>query len=83
LLTHLGYALTQVPDDHLCCGSAGTYSLLQRDLSRQLRTNKLAALESDHPEQIVTANIGCLMHMATAANVPVRHWIELLDAAIP
>jgi len=82
LLTRLGYELTHVPDEHLCCGSAGTYSLLQKELSRQLRTNKLTALESDQPEQIVTANIGCLMHMATAANVPVCHWIELLDAAV-
>ncbi|MNF48007.1 Lactate utilization protein A [compost metagenome] len=83
LLTGLGFDLTSVPDGHLCCGSAGTYSLTQPELSRQLRDNKLDALESGHPEVIVTANIGCQSHLDGAGRTPVRHWIELVEAALP
>jgi glycolate oxidase iron-sulfur subunit len=83
LLTGLGFNLTSVPDGHLCCGSAGTYSLTQPELSRQLRDNKLNALESGHPEVIVTANIGCQSHLDGAGRTPVRHWIELVEAALP
>ena len=83
LLTRLGFNLTPVPDGHLCCGSAGTYSLTQPELSRQLRDNKLNALESGHPEVIVTANIGCQSHLDGAGRTPVRHWIELVEAALP
>lgn len=83
LLTSLGFNLTPVPDSHLCCGSAGTYSLTQPELSRQLRDNKLNALESGHPEIIVTANIGCQTHLDGAGRTPVRHWIELVEAALP
>lgn len=83
LLTELGFNLTSVPDGHLCCGSAGTYSLTQPELSRQLRDNKLNALESGHPEVIVTANIGCQSHLDGAGRTSVRHWIELVEAALP
>ncbi|MGW8461586.1 glycolate oxidase subunit GlcF [Pseudomonas sp. CLCA07] len=83
LLTRLGFNLTPVPDSHLCCGSAGTYSLTQPELSRQLRDNKLNALESGFPEVIVTANIGCQSHLDGAGRTPVRHWIELVEAALP
>ena len=83
LLQKLGFNLTPVPDSHLCCGSAGTYSLTQPDLSRQLRDNKLNALESGHPEVIATANIGCQAHLDGAGRTPVRHWIELVEAALP
>jgi glycolate oxidase iron-sulfur subunit len=83
MLICLGFNLTAVPDSHLCCGSAGTYSITQPELSRQLRDNKLNALESGHPEVIVTANIGCQSHLDGAGRTPVRHWIELLDAALP
>jgi glycolate oxidase iron-sulfur subunit len=83
LLQKLGFNLTPVPDSHLCCGSAGTYSLTQPDLSRQLRDNKLNALESGHPEVIATANIGCQTHLDGAGRTPVRHWIELVEAALP
>ncbi|MDN7142671.1 glycolate oxidase subunit GlcF [Pseudomonas sp. JQ170] len=82
VLTRLGFALTAVPDSHLCCGSAGTYSLTQPALSRQLRDNKLNALESGKPEVIVTANIGCQAHLDGAGRTPVRHWIELVDEAL-
>lgn len=78
ILVRAGYRLTVVADSHLCCGSAGTYSILQSELSQQLLQNKLTALQVDAPELIASANIGCQMHLATKANVPVKHWIELL-----
>jgi glycolate oxidase iron-sulfur subunit len=78
ILSDLGFVLAPVPGGHLCCGAAGSYSLLQPGLSKQLRQNKLAALESGRPDMIATANIGCLTHLQTSASVPVRHWIELL-----
>ncbi len=77
-LRDLGYTLGAVEEGHLCCGSAGTYSILQPDLSRQLRERKLRALSSDHPDLIVTANIGCLTHLDSPNGVPVRHWLDLL-----
>lgn len=79
VLTRAGIKLADTRDKHLCCGSAGTYSILQPELSQRLLTNKLKALTVDHPERIVTANIGCQLHLATRAEVPVQHWIELLD----
>jgi len=68
-----------VDDAHLCCGSAGTYSLLQPEISRELRRRKLDALQANRPDFIATANIGCLTHLQAATPTPVRHWIELLD----
>jgi glycolate oxidase iron-sulfur subunit len=82
LLEHAGYELAPVNDAHLCCGSAGTYSLLQPAISSQLRSRKLAALHAGAPRCIATANIGCLSHLQAATQTPVRHWIELLDAAL-
>jgi glycolate oxidase iron-sulfur subunit len=79
ILEARGHRLTQVQNPHLCCGSAGTYSILQPTLSKRLRDNKLAALQANKPEIIATANIGCLMELRTASDVPVVHWIELLD----
>jgi glycolate oxidase iron-sulfur subunit len=67
-----------VAEAHLCCGSAGTYSLLQPALSRSLRKRKLDVLEAGKPQIIVTANIGCLAHLQTGTSVPVQHWIELI-----
>ena len=80
ILQALGLELVPVADAHLCCGSAGTYSMLQPELSSQLKANKLAALHEGRPDIIATANIGCLAHLANGAKRPVRHWIELLDA---
>jgi len=80
ILHALGLELSPVADPHLCCGSAGTYSILQPELSRELKAAKLAALEAGRPDLIATANIGCLAHLADGAQRPVRHWIELLDA---
>jgi glycolate oxidase iron-sulfur subunit len=79
ILTGLGFALTPVPESHLCCGSAGTYSITQPKLSMQLRDNKLAALQSGDPEIIATANIGCQLHLEAGSGRPVLHWLELLD----
>ncbi|MDH5692737.1 MAG: glycolate oxidase subunit GlcF [Gammaproteobacteria bacterium] len=79
ILNRVGYELTEVEDAHLCCGSAGAYSVLQSSISQQLLDNKLNSLQADAPELIATANVGCQMHMATKANIPVKHWIELLD----
>lgn len=82
LLTAAGYTLTPVADGHLCCGSAGTYSVLQPTLSKQLRDNKLSALNAGAPALIATANIGCLTHLQSGSLMPVRHWIELIDEAL-
>jgi glycolate oxidase iron-sulfur subunit len=79
LLTAAGWQTTAVPDAHLCCGSAGTYSILQSDLSQRLLANKAAALESGQPAVVATANIGCLTQLQSGTALPVRHWIELLD----
>jgi glycolate oxidase iron-sulfur subunit len=79
MLLRLGFELSPVADPHLCCGAAGTYSLLQPDLSQRLRAGKLDALQAGRPECIATANIGCLTHLQVAGELPVLHWIELLD----
>ena len=79
ILTGLGFKLTDVADSHLCCGSAGTYSILQAKLSKQLLANKLTALNNDKPDIIVTANVGCQLHLSTQSKQAVQHWIELLD----
>ena len=82
LLARVGYELVPVRDAHLCCGSAGTYSLLQPQIARELRSRKVAALEEGAPQAIASANIGCLVHLQGGAATPVRHWIELVDAAL-
>lgn len=79
ILMVVGFDLTHVPDAHLCCGSAGTYSILQPQLSQQLLKNKILALESSKPDQIATANIGCLMHLQSGTSLAIKHWIELVD----
>jgi glycolate oxidase iron-sulfur subunit len=68
-------------ESHLCCGSAGTYSVLQPVIATQLRDRKLAALAAARPEPraIVSANIGCISHLQSGTQTPVRHWIELVD----
>jgi glycolate oxidase iron-sulfur subunit len=82
LLRSLGFNLSAVTNPHLCCGSAGTYSLLQPELSQRLLQDKVDALESARPDVIATANIGCLTHIQSRTSIPVRHWIEILDAAL-
>jgi glycolate oxidase iron-sulfur subunit len=82
LLSAAGYTLTVVADSHLCCGSAGTYSVLQPELSGRLLENKIAALSAGGPAVIASANVGCIGHLQGASAVPVKHWIEVLDARL-
>ena len=79
ILAQCGYKLPVIKDQHLCCGSAGTYSILQPVISTQLQVNKITALIESNPDTIVTANIGCQTHLQEATKVPVIHWIHLLD----
>lgn len=79
ILGGLGHTLIPVREAHLCCGSAGTYALLQPEIAGQLRTRKLGHLQAGQPELIATANIGCQTHLAAASDVPVLHWISLLE----
>ena len=83
LLEYLGWQLSPVADAHLCCGSAGAYSLLHPGTAAQLREEKLRNLMAGHPQEIVTANIGCQLHLGVSAPVRVRHWLELLADYLP
>ena len=82
VLRAVGVDVTLCADSHLCCGSAGTYSVLQPELSYQLRDNKLKNLEATQADEIVSANIGCLTHLQSGTDTPVRHWIELIDQSL-
>ncbi len=79
LLRAVGVDVRLCADSHLCCGSSGTYSLLQPELSGQLRDRKLASLHATGAERIVSANVGCQSHLQSGTETPVEHWIELLD----
>ena len=82
-LGELGFNInTASCEAHLCCGSAGTYSVLQADLAYQLRDRKLGNLGAMHPDVIVSANIGCITHLQSGTATPVKHWVELLDEAL-
>jgi glycolate oxidase iron-sulfur subunit len=82
VLRTCGIDVSLCADSHLCCGSAGTYSVTQPELSYQLRDNKIKNLEATNPEVIVSANIGCLTHLQSGTDTPVRHWIELIDQSL-
>jgi glycolate oxidase iron-sulfur subunit len=82
VLRAVGVDVQLCGDSHLCCGSAGTYSVMQPELSYQLRDNKLAKLAETKAEMIVSANIGCLTHLQSGTDTPVKHWIELIDSAL-
>jgi glycolate oxidase iron-sulfur subunit len=82
LLKKLGYQIDNIEDANQCCGSAGTYSLLQTELSEKLRRKKISALEAVKPDVILTANIGCQLHLQQATEIPVKHWIEILEEEI-
>jgi glycolate oxidase iron-sulfur subunit len=82
ILRCAGVQLQPCADSHLCCGSAGTYSVLQPELSQRLRDDKLAKLEAGNPALIVSANVGCITHLQGGTATPVRHWIELIDAVL-
>src|ERR1035437_9831243 len=79
ILVAAGFELTPVADSHLSCGSAGTYSILQPELSAKLKANKLAALHAGSPQAIVSANIGCLSHLQSGTALPLEHWIVALE----
>lgn len=79
VLSRIGFNLVPVQDAHLCCGSAGTYSIFQPELSQQLKQNKLTGLTTHSPKTIATANIGCQLHLQSGTQTPVVHWVELLD----
>lgn len=79
LLTACGAHLVPVADSHLCCGSAGTYSVLQPSLSTELKSRKLSALSAQRPDVILSANVGCITHLQSGTDTPVRHWLEWLD----
>ena len=81
LLSKNGFVVKDVPESHLCCGSAGTYNILQPDLATSLRDRKVANIASLKPDMIAAGNIGCMMQIASATSVPVVHTIELLDWA--
>lgn len=78
ILRSAGHELVAVEDAHLCCGSAGTYSILQPEFAQELRRRKLVALAAQRPDVIATANVGCELHLAAASRIPVLHWLELL-----
>ena len=83
LLAELGFEVRlAASESHLCCGSAGTYSVLQPELATALRDRKLAKLAPLEAEVIVSANIGCIQHLQTGTVTPVRHWVEVLDDAL-
>ncbi len=82
LLEQLGFQLTAIADSHLCCGSAGTYSLFQPLLSQQLLENKLKHIYVGQPTCIVSANIGCQLHLDSQSHIPVKHWVELLAESL-
>ena len=82
ILSRMGFQQATVEDPHLCCGSAGSYSILQSSIAKRLRQDKLTALQAGGPNVIATANVGCQVHLAAKSTVPVRHWIELVDSAM-
>ncbi|NNM63282.1 MAG: glycolate oxidase subunit GlcF [Burkholderiales bacterium] len=82
LLRGLGFSVSLPAESHLCCGSAGTYSVLQADLSKQLRERKLKHLAHVAPQRILSANIGCIQHLQAGTTMPVQHWLEFLDEAL-
>ena len=83
-LGELGFTISVAPgESHLCCGSAGTYSVLHPGIAQQLRDRKLGHLAELEPQAIVSANVGCITHLQSGTATPVRHWVEVLDAALP
>ncbi len=82
-LSELGFQVSVAASEaHLCCGSAGTYSVLQPDISKTLRDRKLGHLNQGQPQTIISANIGCITHLQSGTAVPVRHWVEVLDQSV-
>jgi len=83
MLKDAGFELTPVAEAHLCCGSAGAYSVLNPEIAGQLKTRKLGNLEAGKPDLICSANIGCLTHLQSGTSTPVKHWVEVIDSVLP
>ena len=81
LLAQAGFTVKDVPEGHLCCGSAGTYNILQPEIARQLRDRKVANIERTRPDVIATGNIGCITQIGSGTAIPIVHTVELLDWA--
>jgi len=82
-LNELGFQVRVATNEsHLCCGSAGTYSVLNPDIAYTLRDRKLGNLQEMQPDVIVSANIGCITHLQSGTTTPVKHWVEVLDEAL-
>jgi glycolate oxidase iron-sulfur subunit len=81
LLKKAGFTVVEPSDPHLCCGSAGTYNLMQPEISKQLRDRKVKTLEAKKPDIIAAGNIGCMMQIGSASGIPIVHTVELLDWA--
>ena len=79
LLKAAGFTVKDVPEGHLCCGSAGTYNILQPELARRLRDRKVANIEKTRPDVIATGNIGCMTQIGLGTDIPILHTAELLD----
>jgi glycolate oxidase iron-sulfur subunit len=82
LLAAAGFTVLEIPEAHICCGSAGTYNMLQPELSAALRTRKLKNIASTTPDAVATGNIGCIAQIALGSGYPVLHIVELLDWAM-
>lgn len=82
VLRQLGFSLVPFAESHLCCGSAGTYSITQKDLSLSLRDRKLRNIEAGKPDGIVSSNMGCITQLQSGSETPVQHWIEVVDEAL-
>jgi glycolate oxidase iron-sulfur subunit len=76
-----GYTVKEVPEAHLCCGSAGTYNILQPEIAERLRARKVANIEKTAPDVIAAGNIGCITQIASGTGIPVVHTVELIDWA--
>jgi glycolate oxidase iron-sulfur subunit len=81
LLSRLGFVVKEVPEGHLCCGSAGTYNILQPEIASRLKLRKLRNIEATNPQVIATGNIGCMTQIGSGTAIPVVHTVELLDWA--
>jgi glycolate oxidase iron-sulfur subunit len=81
LLRNAGFSVVEVPEGHLCCGSAGTYNILQPEIAAELRDRKVDNIRSVRPDVVATGNIGCITQLATGMDIPIAHTVELLDWA--
>ncbi|MFQ3354990.1 MAG: glycolate oxidase iron-sulfur subunit, partial [Paracoccaceae bacterium] len=81
LLRSVGYRVTEPTDAHLCCGSAGTYNIMQPEISQQLRDRKISTINATAADVVSTGNLGCMLQIGSATNIPVVHTVELLDWA--